>query len=442
MEDEQDTSESGEVVESAAESGVSEDDDEETSNESVADSDVSRSSYGSSSNNDDDDDEGLDLSWGRYSSGDDSIEDDENEVYTKCFSEAAQLLEETYGGTIECLCVIPHDNDRSEEDEADDEEQEVIRHPGNDATSFRRFVEALGRSPGRGGRGVREVHFDNVNWDVLRVVDLARFFGEVLPVHPTLETIGLAGYEIPQTYVRLLASSIGAGRSTTPLRKLQLQCAIGHESIPAVADMIRRNVPLSELRVNPLQGPKLGPDDCKSICQSMLRNTHIRVLHLHVKEALADTFDDIVARCSLTKLVVIADEWSEECVASVARQLRINTSLERMYAIKRGFEPTPFFRPIVEVLETYNITLRKVEFHWFNEQDARSTFEKHILALLRRRNRWIRRAMEQLEPRSYHLAPPSLWPLALRMVSPLPTLVFRFLRKGDLNTLCGLVQQE
>jgi hypothetical protein len=58
---------------------------------------------------------------------------------------------------------------------------------------------------------------------------------------------------------------------------------------------------------------------------------------------------------------------------------------------------------------------------------------------LRRRNRRIRRAIELLEPRSYHVASARLWPHALGMVSPLPTLANRFVRKGALNTLCDLL---
>jgi hypothetical protein len=51
------------------------------------------------------------------------------------------------------------------------------------------------------------------------------------------------------------------------------------------------------------------------------------------------------------------------------------------------------------------------------------------------RNRRIQKALEYLHPRRYHVAPTSLWPTALGMVSSLPTLLFRFLRQGDLNAL-------
>lgn len=109
---------------------------------------------------------------------------------------------------------------------------------------------------------------------------------------------------------------------------------------------------------------------------------------------------------------------------------------------RRHDDPSPFFRPITQVLETYNVTLRKVCFRWFIPQQPEHVMEERVLAGLRRRNRLIRRGIGQLEPRSYHVVPTSLLPRMLGMVSPLPTILYRFLRKGNLNTLCGLVQHE
>jgi hypothetical protein len=57
------------------------------------------------------------------------------------------------------------------------------------------------------------------------------------------------------------------------------------------------------------------------------------------------------------------------------------------------------------------------------------------------RNRRIRRALEQLQ--GYHVAPTnSLWPRVLGVFSPLPTLLYRFLRKGEVNLLGSLLQRD
>jgi hypothetical protein len=56
-------------------------------------------------------------------------------------------------------------------------------------------------------------------------------------------------------------------------------------------------------------------------------------------------------------------------------------------------------------------------------------------------NRRIQRACAQLEPWNYHVHPANLGLLVLGMVSALPTLVHRIVRRGNnVNTLCDLVQ--
>jgi hypothetical protein len=152
-----------------------------------------------------------------------------------------------------------------------------------------------------------------------------------------------------------------------------------------------------------------------------------------------------VAASSLRRLEVIAEEWSDECVAGVARQLRTNTTLESLQIINSHSDDghSPLFRPIAEVLETYNFTLRKVTIRLGIPipRQAEHELEDRVLTELRRRNRLFRRAIEQhLEPRGYHVSPASLWPRALGTVSVLPTLVYRLLRNGDLNALSDHLQ--
>ena len=103
-------------------------------------------------------DEGDPSEGGRHDGGgrDDpseteSDDDGEGTIYAYSFREAADRLEESNEEPIECLCVHPGVNGE-EDDEADDgEEDEDSVRDGNDAASFRRFVAALGRRPGRGG---------------------------------------------------------------------------------------------------------------------------------------------------------------------------------------------------------------------------------------------------------------------------------------------------
>jgi hypothetical protein len=59
--------------------------------------------------------------------------------------------------------------------------------------------------------------------------------------------------------------------------------------------------------------------------------------------------------------------------------------------------------------------------------------DMRVVALLARNAR-IRRGLRQL--RGYHVAPVALVPAVLELVSDLPTLVYRFVRLGDINALC------
>jgi hypothetical protein len=59
-----------------------------------------------------------------------------------------------------------------------------------------------------------------------------------------------------------------------------------------------------------------------------------------------------------------------------------------------------------------------------------------VVALLRRNER-IRRAHDDLQ--DYHVSPSVLWPSVLGRVSGLPTLLYQFLRQGDVNALADLL---
>jgi hypothetical protein len=99
------------------------------------------------------------------------------------------------------------------------------------------------------------------------------------------------------------------------------------------------------------------------------------------------------------------------------------------------------FRPIMETLETFNFTLRTVTWYWEDpQQDVLRHSDHNFLVNVMARNSRIHRALEQLP--GYHVAPTVLWPRVLGMVSPLPTLLYRFLRKGGVNALCTLLEQD
>jgi hypothetical protein len=106
------------------------------------------------------------------------------------------------------------------------------------------------------------------------------------------------------------------------------------------------------------------------------------------------------------------------------------------------------FRPIEEVLERYNFTLEEVVPGWFRRH--REASRTRTDALLRRK-RWIRSALGTLQnsesrPREtgdQHPHHPELkvliTPTVLAAVGSLPTLLYRFVRRGDANDWSRLV---
>ena len=166
-----------------------------------------------------------------------------------------------------------------------------------------------------------------------------------------------------------------------------------------------------------------------------------------MKESFADTLDQVASSSTLRELVVAVDNFSDACVASIAKEMRTNTAMESIVLVEAAQDPSgqqsrPFL-PIAQTLETYNFTLQNVM--WFGADYGPDMPRRHpdhdFLVSVMDRNRRIRRALEQLQ--GYHVAPTnSLWPRVLGVFSPLPTLLFGFLRKGEVNLLGSLLQRD
>ena len=92
-----------------------------------------------------------------------------------------------------------------------------------------------------------------------------------------------------------------------------------------------------------------------------------------------------------------------------------------------------------ETLRTYNFNLTRVRATCMPNPRRPGFLTRgvgdHIPGYLWRNQR-IHQGLAQLA--GYHMSPTVRWPLVLEMVSGLPTLLYRFVRRGDINTLCDL----
>jgi hypothetical protein len=418
-----------------------------TSNSSVADGSESDDEHdggdddpsepgsnGAGSNDGSDGSEGSGDEGFEDESFDEDDDDDDDDSFAEItFREAAELLEATEGPPIESMVVSMLTEDVGEEWGI--WQQSVTR-------AFRRFVTALGR--GEEGRAVREMNLYGVDWQVLPEPDVERLFAEVLPAHPTIKMLHSA---VPAKYVKLLTSALPT-ENVTPLESLTFHGpTFNHESAQALADMIRRNAAVEDIILEPLPEDNhsggLDASDLKLICQALPRNTKLRTFIAKTKEVLPDTLDGIASSSSLRHIMVYSGStFPDECLASIARQLKTNTTLEQLY-LRRMENDSKFYRPgrflpLEEVLETHNFTLRTIGVEGsiprWDEQD----FVEEIL----RRNVRIQQALGQLGPQGYHVTPTVLVPNVFGMVSGIPTLLYRFLRSGNVNALCDLLQAD
>jgi hypothetical protein len=323
------------------------------------------------------------------------------------FRAAAAHLENLGDGPIDFLRV-PHRTVRGPEEE-------------NGPADFGRLVAALGRKEGI--RAIRELRFSALKWDELPEEDVERLFGQVLVSHPTIQHLAFYSSVVPVRYLKLLTSVWPAAGSSTPLKKLSFRGAFGHESSQAIADMIGRSVALATLVLRPTAN-LLDPDDCKLVCEAVSRNTNLQSLSLDVENVRDDTLNQVGASSSLRTLEIYSSGgFSRGSMENFARQLRTNVTLSAVrFDTEMGRDAlVRIFRPIEEALETYNFTLTEVFVgrYWHGQDNV---------AKLLLRNRRLQLVLE-------HLEPAGLRPRLFGMVSAIPTLLYRSLRRGNVDVL-------
>jgi hypothetical protein len=341
-------------------------------------------------------------------------------IYLSAYSflQAAEHLEDGAGAPIRMLkLIIPLDGDHG-----------VHRRPQDS----QRFVAALRRRT----RAVQEIVFAMVDWRAAPEESTALLFGEVLPALPALASITFHRCNFAPAHVELFASTVPA--APAELAELRIVGSpVDRDVARAIADMVRRGAPLSKLALLPDDAGGLRAANGKLICQAVPHSTSLRELEIQVNEKLADTLDEVAGPSSplLDLIVRVRTPLSRECVASLARQLRTNTTMTRLCLRLEGEIPSmerpDLFRPIEEVLERSNSTLEIVEVSRAKPPPAAQTRLDKLL----RQTRHAKRSLAMLERESQGLSP-----RAFALAGYRPTLLNRFLRRCDAHYLCRLVQ--
>jgi hypothetical protein len=266
--------------------------------------------------------------------------------------------------------------------------------------------------------------------------DQARLFGKVLPNLPRLERLRFFqchGYEM---VLSLFVSKLSASAS---LVELVVDNCNGHcnfsDFVPAIAAMIRRSdVPLQVLKLN-IDG-LMGKEQYQQIFGSLQHNTTLRRLEVGVRE-VHDDVRILPPSSSIRTLHIAIGTWTDEAKRILANQLKTNTVLEELRVLQQA--RTPDHLPWVEMLGSHNYALLVLtEGHARDIHQGRAGVgDERVVAYLRRNER-IRGGLDQLRG-TYHVSPAALLPRVLHVVRALPTLIYRFVRTGNVDALADLL---
>jgi hypothetical protein len=306
-------------------------------------------------------------------------------------------------------------------------------------------ADARGRRGGAGRRGWGRGSGLTVT-SSRRDEDVDRLFRQVLPSHPTLESVNLAKCRLPTRAIQAFMEGLASVGASVHLSFLTIQkCRISIDGVRPVAAMLRTNVSLKELQLDDWiapgdQGDGTAADghdrehdhrdSCRVLLDAVAHNAHLRRLYVEDPLLRIDVGATTIALGpgSTRPSLNLTGRFTPEGLADLLFRLRTNESLEWLDVRMVPNPVSTFQRGLVEeLLLTYNCTLK---FARFIDEDAladRAAEERFQSFLLR--NRAVSIAREHLESRNYAIGPAAAWPRVLERVSRFPTLLYRFLRR-------------
>jgi hypothetical protein len=266
--------------------------------------------------------------------------------------------------------------------------------------------------------------------------DLEQMFGTVLPNLACLNALGIKNSRLQPRFLNSFAESAARNPAfsldslTIVATPLDAECGRILQSM-----LLQRNVRVRELS---LRRCGLDADGWRLVCEGAAANRHLE--HLVLKDDVVLPPGSAVAalgpESTLSKLRAAPRLWTRRAFVELVEALRVNTALHEIsLSQKGGFKPA-HADLVLNLLRTYNFTLRNV--YLVPRKDGTGSHEGPIGALLRR-NAGVRRAVEHLGASDYRVPRRAAWPLALQEVSTIPTLLYRFVRRGNVDALAEQV---
>jgi hypothetical protein len=261
--------------------------------------------------------------------------------------------------------------------------------------------------------------------------DLERFFGTVLPRHPSLKDLMFTCCRIDRHFLRLLTEPMATAISTPmPLTDL---CFFMTPIDSECAQLIKRMLQTGPLAKLVITFCRIDADICRCICEGATGRTKLRYLsfkEIYHDGRLAIQSDTLAAALGpaskLTGFDVRASSWTDEAVEKAVAALRTNAELQHVRFV--SFDPQDLIRHAAlfeDLLHRYNFTLVDLLLPDGADQEP-----------LLLRNERIRALHGGLRDRGYcvpHSA--ALWPNVLERIGTFPTLLYRFVRRGNTTAL-------
>lgn len=291
------------------------------------------------------------------------------------------------------------------------------------------------------------------------VRQLERLFGDVLPMHRSLKVLSFEDCPISSRFVEMLMKSLTChgeqdlvGLERLTFCDMTRPYNLWDDVFPSMVSMLRSNHGKT-LQALDFVGCDLEDHHCHQLFESLAANVHIKELNLSGDDLPDDAISNIPRllahpeSVSRLRVLNVSDmRFTSAGIRTLARALKTNTMLEELTVCPRDDTSYPYewFRAFEDVLLRFNYTLRVIKI--VRDTDRSDPASGSIRSQQQRRlnnelarNAVVRQAHEALCRTSYRIVEPRAWPIVLERVASKPSLLYRFVRRGNLPDWCNVV---